>query len=169
MIGNWFLASGCPMGAISWKKLITACLSLLPIITILGVMLQCTILAKLDNSAVYRRVNLAVIGDVANSKRPLLIVLKVQLRLRVTRRSATALARYPQKLAKIVAGKNFVKILVTAQTQLRSTVNNRGRLETATSAIVPLYDPKVKVPTGIVHYGRKVYITVREIVTDVHG
>ena len=43
-------------------------------------------------------------GDVANSKRPLLIILKVQLRLRVTRRSATALARYPQKLAKIVCG-----------------------------------------------------------------
>ena len=60
------------------------------------------------------------IGDVANSKRPLLIIPKVQLRLRVTRRSATVLARYPQKLAKIVAGKNFIKILVTAQTQLRS-------------------------------------------------
>ena len=45
-----------------------------------------------------------VIGDVANSKRPLLIISKVQLRLRVTRRSATALARYPQKLAKIVCG-----------------------------------------------------------------
>ena len=44
------------------------------------------------------------IGDVANSKRPLLIILKVQLRLRVTRRSANALARYPQKLAKIVCG-----------------------------------------------------------------
>ena len=44
------------------------------------------------------------IGDVANSKRPLLIIPKVQLRLRVTRRSATALARYPQKLAKIVCG-----------------------------------------------------------------
>ena len=42
------------------------------------------------------------IGDVANSKRPLLIIPKVQLRLRVTRRSANALARYPQKLAKIV-------------------------------------------------------------------
>ena len=60
------------------------------------------------------------IGDVANSKRPLLIIPKVQLRLCVTRRSATALARYPQKLAKLFAGKNFVKILVTAQTQLRS-------------------------------------------------
>ena len=37
------------------------------------------------------------------------------------RRSATVLARYPQKLAKILfAGKNFVKILVTAQTQVRS-------------------------------------------------
>ena len=49
----------------------------------------------------------SLIGDVANSKRPLLIILKVQLRLRrlrVTRRSATALARYPQKLAKIVCG-----------------------------------------------------------------
>ena len=44
----------------------------------------------------------APIGDVANSKRPLLIITKVQLRLRVTRRSATALAGYPQKLAKIV-------------------------------------------------------------------
>ena len=44
------------------------------------------------------------IGDVANSKRPLLIIPKVQLCLRVTRRSATALARYPQKLAKIVCG-----------------------------------------------------------------
>ena len=38
-----------------------------------------------------------MIGDVANSKRPLLIILKVQLRLRVTRRSW-------QKLS---AGKNF--------------------------------------------------------------
>ena len=44
------------------------------------------------------------LGDVANSKRPLFIIPKVQLRLRVTRRSATALARYPQKLAKIVCG-----------------------------------------------------------------
>ena len=60
------------------------------------------------------------IGDVANSKSLLLIIPKVQLRLRVTRRSATVLARYPQKLAELFAGKNFVKILVTAQTQLRS-------------------------------------------------
>ena len=44
------------------------------------------------------------IGDVATSKRPLLIILKVQLHLGVTRRSATALARYLQKLAKIVFG-----------------------------------------------------------------
>ena len=44
------------------------------------------------------------IGDVTNSKRPLLIIPKVQLHLRVTRRIATALARYPQKLAKIVCG-----------------------------------------------------------------
>ena len=43
-------------------------------------------------------------GDVANSKHPLLIIPKVQLRLHVTRRSATALACYPQKLAKIVCG-----------------------------------------------------------------
>ena len=49
-------------------------------------------------------------GDVANSKRPLLIIPKVQLRLRVTRRS----------WQKLFAGKNFVIILVTAQTQLRS-------------------------------------------------
>ena len=83
----------------------------------------------------------ALIGDVANSKRPLLIIPKVQLRLCVTRRSATALAHYPQKCncacalsaevqlrlrvtrrswQKLFAGKNFVKILVTAQTQLRS-------------------------------------------------
>ena len=61
------------------------------------------------------------IGDVANSKHPLLIILKVQLCLRATRRSATALVRYPHKLAKkLYAGKNFVKNLVTAQTQLRS-------------------------------------------------
>ena len=40
------------------------------------------------------------IGDVANSKRPLLIIPKVQLRLRVTRRS----------WQKLFAGKNFVKI-----------------------------------------------------------
>ena len=45
-----------------------------------------------------------LIGDVVNSKRPLLIIPKMQLRLRVTRRSATALARYPQNLAKIVCG-----------------------------------------------------------------
>ena len=44
------------------------------------------------------------IGDVANSKRPLLIIPKVQLRFRVTCRSATVLAHYPQKLAKIVCG-----------------------------------------------------------------
>ena len=49
-------------------------------------------------------------GDVANSKGPLLIIPKVQLRLRVTRRS----------WQKLFAGKNFVTILVTAQTQLRS-------------------------------------------------
>ena len=55
-------------------------------------------------------------GDVANSKRPLLIILKVQLRLLVTCRSATALARYPQKLGKVFCG---LKKLVTAQTQLR--------------------------------------------------
>ena len=42
---------------------------------------------------------LKAIEDVANSKCPLLIILKVQLRLRVTCKSATALARYPQKLA----------------------------------------------------------------------
>ena len=63
---------------------------------------------------------LKTIGEVANSKRPLLIIPKVQLRLRVTRSSATALACYPQKLAKLFVGNNFVKILVTAQTQLRS-------------------------------------------------
>ena len=61
-----------------------------------------------------------IIGDVANSKRPLLIIRKcycacallaeVQLCLRVTRRS----------WQKLLAGKNFVKILVTAQMQLRS-------------------------------------------------
>ena len=45
-----------------------------------------------------------LVGDVANSKRPLLIIPKVQLRLRVTHKSVTALARYPQKLAKIVCG-----------------------------------------------------------------
>ena len=64
--------------------------------------------------------NAFAIGNVANSKRPLSIIPKVQLRLRVTRKSATALARYLQKLAKLFAGKNFVKNLVTAQTQLRS-------------------------------------------------
>ena len=65
------------------------------------------------------------IRDVANFKCPLLIIAKVQLRLRITffftRRS----------LQKVFAGKN----LVTAQTQLRFTVNNRGSLELATSAI----------------------------------
>ena len=65
-------------------------------------------------------IGMIAIGDVANSKRPLLVIPKMQLRLRVTRRSATALARYPQKLQKLFAGKNLVKILVTAQTQLRS-------------------------------------------------
>ena len=50
------------------------------------------------------------IGDVANSKHPLLIIPKVQLRLRFTRRS----------WQKLFVGKNLVKILVTAQTQLRS-------------------------------------------------
>ena len=47
---------------------------------------------------------LGLIGDVANSKHPLLIIPKVQLHLRLTRRSAIALARYPQKLAKFVCG-----------------------------------------------------------------
>ena len=41
------------------------------------------------------------IGDVANSKCPMLIIPKVQLCLRVTHISATALARYPQKLGKV--------------------------------------------------------------------
>ena len=59
------------------------------------------------------------IGDVANSKRcwssrkcncACELPAEVQLRLRVTRRS----------WQKLFAGKNFVKILVTAQTQLRS-------------------------------------------------
>ena len=50
------------------------------------------------------------IGDVANSKCPLLIIPKVQLCLRVTRRS----------WQKLFASKNLVKILVTAQTQLHS-------------------------------------------------
>ena len=49
-----------------------------------------------------------LIGDVANSKRPLVIIPKVQLRLRVTRRSATAFARYPQKLAK-----NFLRVKIS--------------------------------------------------------
>ena len=48
--------------------------------------------------------NKVAIGDVDNSKRPLLIIPKVQLHLRITSRSVTALARYPQKLAKIVCG-----------------------------------------------------------------
>ena len=47
---------------------------------------------------------------------------EVQLHLRVTRRS----------WQKLFAGKNFVKILVTAQTQLRSY--SEQRLEIATSA-----------------------------------
>ena len=61
------------------------------------------------------------IGDVTNSKRPFcwssrkcncacVLLAEVQLRLRITRRS----------WQKFFAGKNFVKILVTAQTQLRS-------------------------------------------------
>ena len=66
------------------------------------------------------------VGDVANSKCPLLVILKVQLRLCVTCRSATALARYPQKCNYTCSlptevRKSFlqVKNLVTAQTQLR--------------------------------------------------
>ena len=55
------------------------------------------------------------IGDVANSKSPLLIIMEVQLRLRVTRRILTVLACYPQKLAKVFLR---VKNLVTAQAQL---------------------------------------------------
>ena len=58
-----------------------------------------------------------LIGDVSNFKRPLLIIPKVQLRLRVTRRSATALARYPQKCncacalpAKV--GKNCLRVKI---------------------------------------------------------
>ena len=48
--------------------------------------------------------NIHGIGDVANSKRHLLIIPKVQLRLCIARRSATALARYPQKLGKVFCG-----------------------------------------------------------------
>ena len=80
---------------------------------------------------------LRAIGNVANSKRPLLIIPKVQLRLRVTRRSATALTRYPQKLAKIVCGvKLSWKFWWLRRRSCVHTVNNRGRLEIATSAIV---------------------------------
>ena len=61
-----------------------------------------------------------LIGDIANSKRPLFIIPKVQLRLRVTRRSATALACTRRSWQKLFAGKNLVKSLVNAQTQLRS-------------------------------------------------
>ena len=60
------------------------------------------------------------IGDVANSKRPLLIILKVQLRLRVTAEVQLRLRVTRRSWQKLFAGKNFVKILVTAQTQLRS-------------------------------------------------
>ena len=80
-------------------------------------------------------------GDVANSKRPLLIIPKVQMCLRVIRRSATAIARYPQKCNCACAlptevGKSFLrgKNVVTAQTSCVYTVN-RGRLELATSTI----------------------------------
>ena len=83
-----------------------------------------------------------LIEDVANSKRPLLIIPKVQLRLRVTRRSATALARYSQKCNFAWAlptevGKMFLRVknLVTGKCSCVYTVNNRGRLELATSAI----------------------------------
>ena len=48
------------------------------------------------------------VANNANSKRPLLIIPKVQPRLRITRRSATALARYPQKLAKIVGAQHQI-------------------------------------------------------------
>ena len=75
------------------------------------------------------------IGDVANSKRPLLIIPKVQLRLRVTRRSVTALTRYLQKLAKIVCGYKFHKNFGDCRRSCVHTMNNRGRLEIATSAI----------------------------------
>ena len=55
------------------------------------------------------------IGDVANSKRPLLIIPKVQPRLHVTSRSATVRLRVTRRSwQKLFAGKNFVKILVTA-------------------------------------------------------
>ena len=63
------------------------------------------------------RTNWVTIGDVANSKRPLLIIPKVQLRLRVTRRSATALARYLQKCNCACAlptevGKNCLRVKI---------------------------------------------------------
>ena len=63
---------------------------------------------ELDNNWVFTLCSR--IEDVANSERPLLIIPKVQLRLRVTRRS----------WQKLFADKNFVENLVTAQTQLRS-------------------------------------------------
>ena len=80
------------------------------------------------------------IGDVDNSKRPLLIIPKVQLRLRVTRRSATALARYPQKLAKnCLRVKISLKFWWLRRRSCVHTVNNRRHLEIATSAIALLH------------------------------
>ena len=84
--------------------------------------------------------------DVANSKRPLLIIPNVQLRLRVTRRSVTALARYLQKFNCACAlpaevGKSFllVKNLVTAQTQLRLYSEQQRAFGISNAIIVLLF------------------------------
>ena len=58
-------------------------------------------------------------GFVANSKRPLFIIQKMHLHLRIS------VHFYPQKLVKVFSSKSAV----TAQRQLHFTVNNRGRFE----------------------------------------
>ena len=81
---------------------------------------------------------MTLIGDIANSKCPLLIIPKVQLRLRVTHRG----------WQKLLAGKNFVKNLVTAQTQLRSYSEQQRHLEIATSAIEAYFAMALAIPLG---------------------
>ena len=70
------------------------------------------------------------IGDVANSKRPRLIIVKVQLCLRVPAHYCSFL---PTEVGKIFS--YFLKLVRLRKRSCVLTVNNREYLELATSAI----------------------------------
>ena len=73
--------------------LLIEAVNIFPVVTILWVLSFC-VTCVCHYTPIYAQDAMHhPIGDVANSKRPLLVIPKVQLRLRVTRRSATAIAR----------------------------------------------------------------------------